>query len=64
MRILGPSRASIYKVNNQYRYRIIIKCRNNIAFRNKLNEFVDKFELNRTYSKVISSVDMNPDTVI
>ena len=28
LRVLGPSQAYVYKVNNKYRYKTIIKCRN------------------------------------
>lgn len=33
MKVLGRSKPYIYKMNNKYRQRIILKCRNNTAFR-------------------------------
>jgi len=58
--ILGPTAASIPKVNNKYRFRIIIKCKNNAEFRDMLREALDVKQ--PTDSAV--SVDINPETVI
>lgn len=33
IRVLGPSKCTFEKINGKFRYRIIIKCRNNSAFR-------------------------------
>lgn len=33
IRVLGPSKCVFERINGRYRYRIIIKCRNNAAFR-------------------------------
>ena len=58
--ILGPSAAAVAKVNNRYRYRMIIKCRNNSLFREMLNKSI-KIKLSKDVSV---SVDINPETIL
>lgn len=58
--ILGPAPSSVAKVNNRYRYRMIIKCKNNKIFRNMLKKALDI----RLVNDVSVSVDINPETVI
>lgn len=58
--ILGPAPATVVKVYNKYRYRMIIKCRNNGRFRDVLRKALDI----KLSGDVSVSVDMNPETVI
>ncbi|MBQ5744158.1 MAG: primosomal protein N', partial [Ruminococcus sp.] len=44
IRILGPSPALVVKVSNKYRYKLIIKCRNNRAFRALLSSALVAFD--------------------
>ena len=57
--ILGPAAASMAKVNNRYRYRMIIKCRNNAEFREMLRKAID-IKLAKDASVW---VDMNPENI-
>lgn len=58
--ILGPSAATIPKVNNKYRFRMIIKCRNTKRLRELLRECIKE-----TCSKDASVfVDFNPENVL
>jgi len=59
LRILGPSPASIAKVSNKYRYKILVKCRNNKEFRAFLAETVKQFNSMKEYKNVTVYVDMN-----
>ncbi len=60
MIILGPSPASVVKVNGNYRYRMIIKCKNSKHFRDYIRECI-KVKLKKgTYV----FIDINPETVI
>ncbi|MGN1129916.1 MAG: primosomal protein N', partial [Ruminococcus sp.] len=59
LRILGPSPASVAKVSNKYRYKIIIKCRNQKRFRKLLSDTVLEFNSLKEYKDVIAYVDMN-----
>lgn len=58
--ILGPAASSIPKVNNKYRFRIIIKCKNNAEFRDMLRQALDV----KLPQDSAVSVDINPETVI
>jgi len=58
--VLGPAPCGVAKVNNRYRYRMIIKCKNNKNFRDMLRKAIDI----KLVNDVTVSVDMNPETVI
>lgn len=58
--ILGPSAAAVPKVNNRYRFRMIIKCRNGAEFRSLLRKAIDI----KCSADTQLSVDMNPETII
>lgn len=58
--ILGPSPAVIPKVNNRYRYRMIIKCKNSTRFRNFLRECINI----KTKKDTTVWVDFNPENII
>ncbi len=58
--ILGPTPAVVAKVNNKYRFRMIIKCKNNSEFRKMLREAT----ATKISGDVSVSVDINPETVI
>lgn len=62
--VLGPMPPRLSKVNNKYRYRIIIKCKNNKRFRNMLSELLISFGKNKKYSDVTFSADINPENLI
>ena len=58
--VLGPTPASVAKINNKYRYRLIIKCRNNKRTRELLRRSVD-FKM--MYDTSVS-IDINPEVLI
>lgn len=64
IRLLGPSPASIEKVNNQYRYKIILKIRNSKTFRQMMSELLLEFYKKKEYNKVNIFFDCNPDIII
>ncbi len=64
MRVLSPTPALISKVNNKYRYKIIIKCRNNLKFRTMISQLLVKFAEKREFSAVTVYADMNPENII
>lgn len=62
--ILGPSAASVPKVSNKYRWRMLIKCKNTPRFREMLRETLVQFGKG-TYSKEVTAfVDMNPEGIL
>ncbi len=59
LRILGPSPALVVRVSNKYRYKLIIKCKNNRGFRRLLSETLIEFGGKREFSSVTAYADMN-----
>ncbi len=59
LRILGPSPASIAKVSNKYRFKIIIKCRNDKRFRRLLSETLLEFNSGKENKNTTAYIDMN-----
>ncbi len=62
--VLGPMPPRLSKINNKFRYRIIIKCKNNKRLRNMLSNLLISFGKNKKYSDVGIAVDMNPENLI
>lgn len=64
IRILGPSPASVYRVNNKFRNKIILKFRNSRRFRQMLSQIIVDFAKNRKYSDVSVYADVDPDNIL
>lgn len=60
IRVLGPSPASVPKVNNKYRYKIILKCRNDYKFRQMLASVLTEFSKIKEHTDVTVYADMYP----
>ncbi len=58
--ILGPSPSAVAKVNNRYRFRMLIKCKYNKRFREMLKNAIDI----KTQKDVTVSVDVNPESIL
>lgn len=59
LRILGPSPANVVKVSNKFRYKLIIKCKNNRDFRTLLSAVMIEFAKNKEFGRVSTYADMN-----
>lgn len=59
IRVLGPSKCTFEKINGKFRYRIIIKCRNNSAFRSFISGI--RNEIAGQMRKISVFIDMNGD---
>lgn len=61
LRVLGPSKCIYEKINGKYRYRIIIKCKNNQMFRDYIgNIYKTAFKM-KEFSNVQITLDINGD---
>lgn len=60
LRVLGPSQAAVFKVSNKYRYKLILKCRNNTRFREMLGRMLTEFSTVRDFSTVTVYADIDP----
>lgn len=58
--VLGPTPAKISKINNNYRYRLAIKCKNSSKIRNMITEIIKKITKIKEYRDVSISIDLNP----
>ncbi|MGN0522421.1 MAG: primosomal protein N' [Eubacterium sp.] len=58
--VLGPSPAKISKLNNNYRYRMSVKCKNSKNIRTMLNEILKRLSKIKKYKEISVSVDLNP----
>ncbi len=56
--IMGPSAAPIEKIRNNYRYRILLKCKSDEVVQGLLREIYEDHE--KTQKKVFLSIDTNP----
>lgn len=62
--ILGPGPCNIPKINNKYRYRIIVKCKNSKRFRNMIRESLIEISNSAKYKNISVFADMNPENII
>ena len=59
--VLGPSQAKIGKISNNYRYKLLIKTKNNShSVRSLLNDAYKKVSKLKEYKDVSISIDINP----
>ena len=59
--ILGPSTSNLYKINNIFRYNIIIKYRSNEGLYEVLEKIIEHYKIN---SKVKIDIDFNPSQMM
>lgn len=62
--VLGPGPARVAKISNKYRYRLIIKCKNSLKFREMIYRVLDEFNSKSLYSTVTAYVDINPENIV
>ena len=61
LRILGPTPGSIEKINDTYRYKLTIKCRNDRRFRDLVRSTLERYEQEKLPSKATVAVDLHSD---
>ena len=64
LRVLNPSPAVVGRVSGQYRYKILIKCRNCRRFRTMMKELLVRFSTRKEYAGVAAFPDVNPETIL
>ena len=58
--VLGPSPAGIAKVNNRYRYKLTIACRNTRQLRDTLFHVLKEFSNDKTFRGLVAFADSDP----
>ena len=61
LRVLGPTPGSIEKINDTYRYKLTIKCRNYRRFRDLVRSALELYEQEKLPSKATVAVDLHSD---
>ena len=61
LRVLGPTPGNIEKINDTYRYKLTIKCRNDRRFRDLIRETLGLYEQEKLPSKASVVVDLHSD---
>ena len=61
LRVLGPTPGSIEKINDSYRYKLTVKCRNDRRFRNLIRETLTLYEREKLPGKATVVVDLHSD---
>ena len=61
LRVLGPTPGNIEKINDTYRYKLTIKCRNDRRFRDLVRETLGLYEQEKLPAKASVVVDLHSD---
>ena len=61
LRVLGPTPGNIEKINEAYRYKLTVKCRNDRRFRDLMRETLGLYEQEKLPSKATVVVDLHSD---
>ena len=61
LRVLGPTPGSIEKINDSYRYKLTLKCRNDRRFRDLIRETLTLYEQEKLPGKATVVVDLHSD---
>mgnify|MGYP003478471151 CR=1 FL=1 len=63
LRVLGPTQSAVAKVNGKYRYRLILKCKNNKNLREFIREVLLRTSEYREFSNVNIYADINGEII-
>lgn len=63
LKVLGPTQAKISKINNNFRYRLAIKCKNNAKIRELLATVYKQVKKDKRYKDVSVSICLNPTDI-
>ena len=61
LRILGPAPMNIVMLNSKYRYKLTLKCRNDVQFRAVMRQTLDAYDKEKLPAKASVILDFNSD---
>lgn len=64
LRVLGPTPCSVGKINNKFRHRIIIKCKNTKEFRTLMKDLLISSMKLKSFTKVHIYADINGEITV
>ena len=59
--VLGPTPAKVAKINNKYRYRLAVKCKNSSDMRKMITQVLKRINKIKEFKEISISVDINPN---
>jgi len=62
--LYNPSSSAIFKINNKYRYKIIMKCKDDSVLRNILKELQISFYKEKAMKDISMIIDLNPQIIL
>lgn len=62
--VLGPLQPRISKISGKYRYRMIVKCKNNSHFRSFMSELLTEFGKDTKFNDISVFADINPESIL
>ncbi len=62
--VLGPLQPRVSKISGKFRYRMIIKCKNNATFRSFISELLSEFGKDSKFNDVNIFADINPESIL
>lgn len=62
--VLGPLQPRVSKISGKFRYRMIIKCKNNSEFRSFMSELLVNFGKDTKFNDVSIFADINPESIL
>lgn len=64
LKVFAPLPGNIEKINNKFRYKIVMKCKNNKEFRDLINTMLLRFGKAKKYKNIKAFVDINPYSLL
>lgn len=62
--VLGPLQPRLSKISGKYRYRMIVKCKNNSKFRSFVSELLTEFGKDTKFNDISIFADINPESIL
>ena len=63
VKAFGPAAAQIPKINNLYRYKLLLKCKATNSFTRFMGELIAEFSDRKTERDVYVTLDLNPESI-
>ena len=64
MIVLGPLQPRVSKISGKYRYRMIVKCKNNSKLRSFISELLEEFGKDTKFNDISVFADINPESIL
>lgn len=61
--VLGPIAPRLSKISGKYRYRLIVKCRNNKRLREFISVLLKEFAKDKRFAKITAYADIDPENI-